>query len=155
MFGLGTPTLWVRGPKNGVPGYNLPKLWLVCLGCKRWLGVYSGVRLCSRLGQCSGNELYIGFRTCSGCWTCTGRSRVPLLVNRIIRRKENSNNRIRRRFSREEITTKKKGMQGKDFQMQKKILIWRILLKNFWSESKSARAAAFVCCCCSWTITSA
>ena len=26
MFGLGTPTPWVRGPKNGVPGYNMPKL---------------------------------------------------------------------------------------------------------------------------------
>ena len=24
MFGMGTPTPWVRGPKNGVPGYNLP-----------------------------------------------------------------------------------------------------------------------------------
>ena len=31
MFGLGTPTPRVRGPKNGVPGYTLPKLsvWML------------------------------------------------------------------------------------------------------------------------------
>ena len=32
MFGLGALTLRVRGPKNGVPMYNLPKISVVCLG---------------------------------------------------------------------------------------------------------------------------
>ena len=58
MFGLGTPTPRVGGPKYGVPGSMQAKPGFARVGMLQ--------RLCSGLGLCS------------GYWKCTGHSR-PLL----------------------------------------------------------------------------
>ena len=50
MFGLGTPTTRVRGPKDWVPGYNLSKLSVVCLGLDVAAGQGFTAGSCSEAG---------------------------------------------------------------------------------------------------------